>query len=220
MAGTITHTFKSVTTGNDMLILDTSDLTIKDVKDVQTGKSLKWKVYPFSYITNANNQQLVISLEKKPEYNEIFKIEIAYHTSPNSTAVSWVPEGQTFGGKYKFMYTQCEPNYCRSIAPLQDSPGIKSTFNAILRVKAPYVAIASALPTGQREEGDLKIYEYAQKIPVPSYLLALVAGNIVFKSAGKRAGVYAEPEIVDNATEEFSDMDNFMNTVLLYTSAF
>jgi leukotriene-A4 hydrolase len=168
------------------------------------------------------NDQLVIYLDHSLTYAEEFDITIEYTTAPAATAISWVPANQTFGGDMKFMYTQCEAVHCRSVAPLQDGPGAKSTFNATLRVEAPYVAIASALPVGTIDvpsvDGSkpMKVYKYAQQIPVPAYLLALVAGHLEFKMAGLRAGVYAEPKILNQSAFELSEMDSFMNIVILY----
>jgi leukotriene-A4 hydrolase len=43
--------------------------------------------------------------------------------------------------------------------------------------------------------------------PVPSYLIALAAGNIEFVSTGPRTGVYAEKSMVKRAAKEFADTE-------------
>jgi len=211
--GSVTHTLKSIATGIGRVVLDTRDLKISKVYNAVTKKELSWAVYPFTYITNMKNDMLVIEFDHYLNYGEIIKVTIEYVTSPTATAVSWVPESQTFGKKYKFMYTQCESVQARSIVPIMDTPGIKSTYNATLRVAAPYVAIASAIFVSNRTEGNMNIYQYQQKIPIPSYLLAIVAGNIAYKKTGERAGVYAEPEILDKSVYELTEMDQFMNII-------
>lgn len=221
LKGSITHLFKAISSGVDVIALDARDLIISKAYRTETKKELNWKIYSFDYINDMKNEQLVIFLDKAPAYDEEFQITIEYSTIPTATAISWVPENQTFGGDMKFMYTQCEAIHCRSIAPLQDAPGVKSTFNATLRVEAPYLAIASALPVEEKmqdtivEDKVIKVYKYAQHIPVPSYLLALVAGHIEFKMAGKRAGVYAEPKILNQSVYELSEMDSFMSIVTI-----
>ncbi len=35
--------------------------------------------------------------------------------------------------------------------------------------------------------------------PIPSYLFAIAAANLVFRELGPRTGIYAEPEIIDAA---------------------
>ncbi len=219
MYGSVTHYLKSIASGIGVAVLDTRDIDISKVYDVQAKKELSWAVYPFEYITGMKNEQLVITLDHATRYNEVLEIRIEYKTSPDATAVNWVPENQTLSGDLKYMYTQCEAIQCRSIVPIQDSPAVKSTFNATLRVEAPYVAIASALLVNKTEiarrdgSGKVVVYKYAQSIPVPSYLLALVAGHIGFQMSGRRAGVYAEPAILEKSVNELSEMDAFMSIV-------
>jgi aminopeptidase N len=37
-------------------------------------------------------------------------------------------------------------------------------------------------------------YTFKMPHPIPSYLLAIAAGDLVFKSTGPRSGVWAEPQ--------------------------
>jgi aminopeptidase N len=41
--------------------------------------------------------------------------------------------------------------------------------------------------------------------PIPSYLMALAAGEIAFRPLGETSGVYAEPSVVEKAAWEFAD---------------
>ena len=146
-------------------------------------------------------------------YGEKITIKISYKASHEATAVNWVPVEQTFDKKYKFMYTQCEAIQCRSIVPIQDSPAIKSTFMASLTISSSYIAIASALPVRNFTKDGKTTYVYKQEIPVPSYLLAFVAGDIAFNPIGQRSGVYSEPGMLKNATYELEEMDEFLDTI-------
>jgi hypothetical protein len=47
---------------------------------------------------------------------------------------------------------------------------------------------------------------------IPSYLLAIAAGDLVFKPISERSGVWAEPAMVDKATAEFADTEKMINT--------
>ena len=41
--------------------------------------------------------------------------------------------------------------------------------------------------------------------PIPSYLLAIAAGDLVFEPITDRAGVWAEPAMAAKAAAEFAD---------------
>lgn len=62
----------------------------------------------------------------------------------------------------------------------------------------------SALHTGQDDAGNgLTTYHFQQKTTMPSYLIAIAAGNLVGKEIGPRSTVWCEPEMVDAAAWEF-----------------
>jgi Aminopeptidase N len=48
------------------------------------------------------------------------------------------------------------------------------------------------------------------KQPIPSYLLALAVGDLAFSAISDRAGVYAEPSVIDKAAWEFADLEKMI----------
>ena len=58
---------------------------------------------------------------------------------------------------------------------------------------------------------DVVTYEYNQPVAIPSYLIAIAAGNVVYREFPKiegrkwSCGVWAEPELIDAAYWEFSE---------------
>src|SRR5687767_10383468 len=56
------------------------------------------------------------------------------------------------------------------------------------------------------------VYRFAMTNPVPSYLLALGVGELEFRALGgsSRAGVYAEPPVVEKAAWEFADTEKMI----------
>lgn len=214
LKGTVVHKFRFTSSNVKRIVLDTRDITIYKVynKD-DPNKIYDYKIYPFNYITDMTNQQLVINLGSSFSYGNELNMTIEYEADKGATAVNWVTPEQTFGGKHEFMYTQCEAIQCRSIIPIQDSPSVKSTFDVKLNISEAYKAIASAVYVSNETKDGFTTYSYSQKIPVPSYLFALVAGKIESKDIGKRCSVHAEPEILKNATKELSEMDDFLDTI-------
>ena len=86
------------------------------------------------------------------------------------------------GKKYPYLFSQCQAIHARSIIPVQDTPLIKFTYNANVTVKKPLVALMSAVSIGSEEKANnLITYKFEQKIKIPSYLLAIVVGDLVSK---------------------------------------
>src|SRR5690606_2720266 len=55
-------------------------------------------------------------------------------------------------------------------------------------------------------------YSFRMPQPIPSYLLAIAAGDLVFKPISARSGVWAEPTMVDRAVAEFEDTEQMIAT--------
>ena len=58
--------------------------------------------------------------------------------------MNWLKKEQTDGKNHPYLFTQCEPNYCRSFAPLQDTPAIKATYTANVTVESDLKVVMSA----------------------------------------------------------------------------
>lgn len=59
----------------------------------------------------------------------------------------------------------------------------------------------SARQKGIYSRHDFKIYEFEQKIPIPTYLIALAVGDIHYRQLGNRVGVISEPSQLDKAAK-------------------
>src|SRR5690606_41634543 len=55
-------------------------------------------------------------------------------------------------------------------------------------------------------------YSFRMPRPTPSSLLAIAAGDLVFKPISARSGVWAEPTMVDRAVAEFEDFEQMTAT--------
>jgi leukotriene A-4 hydrolase/aminopeptidase len=136
------------------------------------------------------------------------KVSIYYHTSPGSKALQWLSPEQTFGKTHPFLFTQSQAILARTWIPCQDSPGIRYTYNAKVRVPKDLLALMSANnPQQKSERGE---YEFTMDIPIPSYLMALSVGDIAFTAVSNRTGIYAEPGMLSKAKYEFADMETMV----------
>lgn len=193
----------------DRVVLDIRDITIHKVTDF-FGRNLKYSID--SQINPNLGQKLDIQISTKIVKNTGFKVVIEYTTSQNASAVTWLTKEQTAGGKLPYMYTQCESIHCRSIAPLQDTPAIKATYN--LKVTSPFDIIvrASGNVTKEYVSGKKRYTDFEMTIPVESYLLAIAGGNLVEHQLGPRTFVITEPEILQKCINELEDLENAVST--------
>ena len=207
--GEITHNLKAVSNEVSLLILDARNLEIENVF-CDRGKPLEFIYSKWNGINEMENDVLVIKLHHTMSIGEKTNIHIKYRTSNNPSAVSWLNPSQT-SGEFPFMYTQCESIHCRSIAPVMDTPSVKSTFSISITVPNYLAAYASGIQQNVTNSINEATYSFKQKIPVPVYLLAFAAGNIVKRNVGKRTGVLAEPEMIEKCSNELSDLEQYLS---------
>lgn len=183
------------------IIFDDSKLNISKIT---LGAEEKETAFSFGPVTEYLGKALkvVISPETK-------LINIYYTTDKEASALQWLNPQQTAGKKRPYLFTQSESIAARSWVPCQDSPGIRFTYNAKVKVPADLLALMSAEnPQAKNKEG---IYHFKQTHAVPSYLLALAVGDIAFKAIDERTGVYAEPSVLNKAVYEFADMGKMVH---------
>ena len=131
-------------------------------------------------------------------------VRIHYTTSPQASGLQWLDAPQTAGKRHPFLYTQSQAIHARSWIPLQDTPAVRVTFEANVRVPAGMRAVMGAEMT----DGHFRMAQ-----PIPSYLIALAAGDLAFRELGPRSGVYAEPALIDSAAYEFADTEAMIAAV-------
>jgi aminopeptidase N len=112
-----------------------------------------------------------------PQVPDAFALDIATHIHPErNTALSGL---YTSGANY---CTQCEPEGFRRIAYFLDRPDVLSRFTVTIRAdKARYpVLLSNGNPSGAGELSDGRHWaKWLDPHPKPSYLFALVAGDLV-----------------------------------------
>ena len=185
--------------GSDTLFLDTRDLDIDSV--TANGKPLKFQLADAKPILGS---ALSILIGKNIDH-----ITIHYRTSPEAAALQWLSPAQTAGGKHPFLFTQSQAILARTWIPLQDSQGVRFTYSAKIKVPHGLMAVMSAEnDTSNHANGE---YSFKMPQPIPSYLMALSAGDFRFHSYDSRSGVFAEPVTLDKAAKEFTDMPAMIN---------
>jgi leukotriene-A4 hydrolase len=180
---------------NGSLYLDTASLALERAQT--DGHPIKWEF---------DQQDLLLGerLHLKGLANTS-SFKLAFSTSPEARALQWLPEAQTAGGRYPFLYSQCQAIHARSIFPCQDTPSVRFTFNAEVEVPRALTTVMAAEHVGVRESGEKRVFQFKMPQPIPSYLFALGTGNLAFRELGPRTGVFAEPELIEAAAWEFAE---------------
>jgi leukotriene-A4 hydrolase len=175
------------------LVLDTNGLTISRVT-LDSGKDAR---FALGEPVKVLGRSLTIPIEKTTK-----SVHIDYTSSPDAAAVQWLTPEQTAGGKHPFLFTQSQAILARTWVPCQDTPGVRMTYEATIRVPRGLLAVMSAENPTEMTDG---LYHFKMPQPIPSYLLALAVGDLAFRPLGRNSGVYAEKPVIEAAAYELAD---------------
>ncbi|KAI0232089.1 Leukotriene A-4 hydrolase [Lamellibrachia satsuma] len=210
LLGKVTLKVERKLTHVDSLILDTRELKIHKVTNTTTGEKL---TYTLDDPLLSFGSKLEINLGKTNETNLTVCVE--YETSSSSTALQWLEPEQTAGKRQPYLFSQCQAIHARSMLPCQDSPGVKMPYTATVTASSQLTALMSAVKTAsQTLPGDASstAHNFEQKVPVPSYLIAIVVGALESRKIGPRSKVWCEKEMVDAAAYEFAETEKMLAT--------
>ena len=182
------------------LVLDTNGLTIDRV----TLDSGKETTFQLGEAKPHLGRPLTIAIEPGTK-----SVKIDYASSPDAAAVQWLSPAQTAGGKHPFLFTQSQAILARTWVPCQDTPGVRMTYEATIRVPQGLMAVMSA---ENREEPSADgVYRFRMPQPIPSYLLALAVGDLAFRRLGRNSGVWAEKPMIEASAYELADTQQMID---------
>ena len=184
--------------GIDTVILDSDGLKIESVSDAD-GKPLEYEV---GEVVEGKGAPLSV------EMGDAREITITYSAS-DAAALQWLAPEQTAGGKHPYLLSQGQATLNRTWIPTQDSPGIRQTWSARITAPEELTVVMSGLSEDDPEVLDdgRRAFTFAMDKPVAPYLIAIAAGDIVFKELGPRSGVWSEPSMIDAAAAELADTE-------------
>ncbi|MDP3406027.1 MAG: M1 family metallopeptidase [Brevundimonas sp.] len=190
--------------GATEVILDVRNLEIRSISDAR-GTALPFALGPEDPI---KGQALTVTVPAF-ETDKVQKIVVTYATRPDAAALQWLTPAQTAGGQQPFLFSQGQAILTRTWIPTQDSPGIRQTYSATLRVPEALKAVMSAemlTPDGEGASDGMHSYRFRMTNPIPPYLIAVAVGDLAFASVGEGVGVWTEPGRLEAARTEFSEM--------------
>ena len=205
IGGSATYTLDWLDPAATQLVLDTRELTIEKV----VGERADGKWTDLTYALAPSDKILGSKLTiDTPERNQ--RVRVTYKTAPTASGLQWLEPSMTAGKQTPFMFSQSQQIHARSWVPLQDTPRVRFTYTA--HVTAPKDAMV--LMSADNDPKAARDGDYTFKMPqkIPSYLLAIAAGDMVFEPISERAGVWAEPSMAKKAAAEFADTEKMIQT--------
>src|SRR5918993_4432249 len=185
------------------IVLDDKGLEIESITD-GANEPLEWKV-------GARDENLgaPMTVDLRPDTD---RIVIAYKSAPDAGALQWLAPGQTAGKKRPYLFSQGQAIENRSWIPTQDSPGIRQSWEATIRVPAGFTAVMSAPRSAEPiTQGGESTFSFRMPHSVAPYMIAIAAGDLAFKPLGPRSGVWTEPVMLDAAAAELADTEKMID---------
>ncbi|KAM6233037.1 aminopeptidase B [Spheniscus humboldti] len=159
------------------------------------GQPLPVESRPFASYGSA----LHVALPQPPRAGQLLTLEIDYEAG-EGPGVCWLAPEQTAGKQKPYMYTQGQAVLNRSFFPGFDTPSVKCTYSATVKVPEGFTAVMSAT-SWEKQKDNTFVFKMSQ--PIPSYLIALAVGDIVSADVGPRSRVWAEPCLIEAAKKEY-----------------
>ncbi|HET7437211.1 MAG TPA: M1 family aminopeptidase/hydrolase [Thermoanaerobaculia bacterium] len=200
LSGSATLDIENLSSTNK-LVLDTRDMTIHSV--TVDGVTAHYTLGS----TNVYGAPLTIDVTPA---SRVVKIDYTSHNTPyQNGGLYWNTAAQSYGRKFPYLYSQNEPDDARNWIPIQDTPSVRMTYDATIHVPQGFLALMSA--ENPTQTNDTGVYTFHQGNTVPAYLIALAAAHLEFRATGPRTGVYAEPELIDDAAWDLQWMPEMVD---------
>ncbi|MEE9350198.1 MAG: M1 family metallopeptidase [Flavobacteriaceae bacterium] len=174
-----------------------------EIEKVTFNDSKKQEKYQLKKGDAIHGDDLVIPLN-----SSVKKVSIYYQTTHKTEALQFLNPQQTADKKQPFLFTQGQAILTRTWIPIQDSPQLRLTYDAKVKVPSNLMAVMSAKnPTQKTTDG---MYHFKMEQAISPYLIALAVGDFEYKKISNRTGVYAEHSLIDKAKYEFEDVEKMM----------
>ncbi|XP_007257835.2 aminopeptidase RNPEPL1 [Astyanax mexicanus] len=148
--------------------------------------TLSYWVEPFTDYGSSLNITLPADVIR---LHRAFRVTIRY-TTTDGPAIWWLDTELTCGQTQPLVFTQGHSVCNRSFFPCFDTPAVKSTYSATVRVPDGVTVLMSASRSAYSKQD--RLFQFSMEYPVPAYLVALVAGDLQHADIGPRSRVWAE----------------------------
>jgi aminopeptidase N len=168
------------------IVLDTRDLQIRKAEAASQAGAWSDTTFRLDPATPALGSALRVTVPSGAD-----RIRITYSSSSAARGLQWLTPAQTAGKRHPFLFSQAQAIHARSFIPLQDTPGVRITYDATVRVPKDLVAVMAAeAKPGEPGSG---VFRFHMPQAIPSYLIALAVGDLTFTPMSARTGVWTAP---------------------------
>jgi hypothetical protein len=159
--------------------LHAEDLTIKGATFTQGNAAL-----PATVVASAAPfVGIVLPVELSPDRPGVLRIDYEGKIDgERSQGIYGASEGQ--GADDRYVYSMFEPLDARRAFPCFDEPGYKVPWKLAIRVRKGHKAFSNAEVVSEIDEGAMTRISFAETPPLPSYLVAFMAGPFDVVDAG------------------------------------
>uniref|UniRef100_A0AAZ3QRX0 Peptidase M1 leukotriene A4 hydrolase/aminopeptidase C-terminal domain-containing protein n=1 Tax=Oncorhynchus tshawytscha TaxID=74940 RepID=A0AAZ3QRX0_ONCTS len=179
------------------LLIQSIDCKVPGTTGAQDiSPSLIYRVDPFTDYGSSLNISLPAYVIRP---HRAFQITVRY-TTTDGPAIWWLDAELTCGQTRPLVFTQGHSVCNRSFFPCFDTPAVKSTYTATVRVPEGVTVLMSASRSAYSKQD--RVFQFSMEYPVPAYLVALVAGDLQHVDIGPRSRVWAEPCVLTCAVSK------------------
>ncbi|MCL4850565.1 MAG: hypothetical protein KJZ78_04200, partial [Bryobacteraceae bacterium] len=133
------HLERSQGAGKAPLVLDTRDLEIEKTESAGSDGAFHAVRFSLGRTDKILGTELVIEAPATAS-----RVRIWYQTSPSASGLQWLNPAQTAAKQHPFLFSQSQAIHARSWIPLQDTPGVRFTYDARIRTPKALIALMSA----------------------------------------------------------------------------
>lgn len=163
-----------ITKPTSQIILNSSELKIKNVSITYNNKTLKPKIK-----LNVKTETLLLELKERISEGATLSFEFQGHHA--DTLAGFYRSKYMHNDKEKYLVTtQFEAPYARKAFPCFDQPDKKATFSVSLKIPKDMKAISNMPVLSKKEEEDKKIITFEKTPLMSTYLLYMAVGNFEF----------------------------------------
>ena len=164
---------------SDKLLLHSKDLEILNINI--NGQQTSWQL---------NNDEIEMALPKNTNINEEIITTISYNGKITDGMHGLYPAYFKHNGETKKIFaTQFESHHAREMFPCVDEPEAKATFDLTVTTAPDISALSNQPVSWQRVENNRLVTSFKTTPKMSTYLLAIVAGELVKKSGKTKDGV-------------------------------